>query len=84
VPLPDRRENATATRLLLSVIRPLQNLSALWQLFRLAAISGFRLKGPYWTWRMHTAFGRGMPSSRAELIRSVLEYGRWIARMRRL
>ncbi len=64
--------------------RPLQNLSALYHLFRLAALSRFRFKGPYWTWRMHTAFGRGMPATRTELCRSLLEYGRWVARMRRL
>ena len=60
------------------------NFAGLWQLFRLARLSGFRFKGPYWTWRMQTAFGRGMPATRAELYRSVLEYGRWMARMRRL
>lgn len=53
------------------------------QLVRLAWISRFRFKGPYWTWRMQTAFGRGMPSDRLELIRSVLEYGRWVHRLRR-
>ena len=58
-------------------------LGALYELFRLAALSGFRLKGRYWSWRMHTAFGRGYPASRGELIRSVLEYGRWVRRMRR-
>jgi hypothetical protein len=58
-------------------------LGALYELFRLAALSGFRLKGRYWTWRMHTAFGKGYPATRAELIRSVLEYGRWVRRMRR-
>jgi len=58
-------------------------LGALYELFRLAAISGFRLRGRYWTWRMHTAFGRGYPASRMETIRSVLEYGRWVRRMRR-
>ncbi|HYE61656.1 MAG TPA: hypothetical protein VD997_06645 [Phycisphaerales bacterium] len=64
--------------------RLLDNLAGLWQLFRLGWISGFRFKGPYWTWRMQTAFGRGMPATKRELIASVLEYGRWMARMRRL
>jgi hypothetical protein len=61
-----------------------ENLAGLWQLFRLGWISGFHFKGPYWTWRMQTAFGRGMPESRRELYASILEYGRWMARMRRL
>jgi hypothetical protein len=61
-----------------------ENLAGLWQLARLAFISGLRFKGPYWTWRMHTAFGQGMPATRGELYRSILEYGRWMARMRRL
>lgn len=55
---------------------------ALYELARLALISRFRFKGPYWQWRLHTAFGKGYPS-RPELIRSVLEYGRWVRRMRR-
>jgi len=33
---------------------------------------------------MDTAFGRGLPESRAELLRSVIEYARWMARMRSL
>ncbi|MFN0133518.1 MAG: hypothetical protein ACKVW3_13450 [Phycisphaerales bacterium] len=58
-------------------------LGGLWQLARLAAISRFRLRGPYWSWRMHTAFGRGLPASRGALVRSILDYGRWVHRMRR-
>lgn len=58
-------------------------IGGLYQLARLALLSGFRFKGPYWTWRMHTAFGAGYPASRMELIRSVIEYGCWIHRMRR-
>ena len=61
----------------------IENFWALYELARLGAISGFRIRGPYWRWRLHTAFGRGRPSSRVELVRSVLAYGRWIHRMRR-
>ena len=60
-----------------------ENIGAVWQLFRLAALSGFRMRGKYWTWRMQTAFGRGLPASRRELFGSILEYGRWVGRMRR-
>lgn len=55
----------------------------IFELFRLAWISRFRMIGPYWTWRMQTAFGRGIPADRMELIKSVLEYGRWVYLMRR-
>ncbi len=56
---------------------------ALYELLRLGIITRFDFKGPYWTWRTNTAFGRGMPESKAELIRNVLEYARWVRRMRR-
>lgn len=58
-------------------------LGGLWQLFRLAVLSRFRFKGPYWRWRLHTAFGRGTPG-RGELVRSVLAYGMWMHRIRRM
>jgi hypothetical protein len=32
---------------------------------------------------MHTAFGAGYPASRLAVVRSVLEYGAWVHRMRR-
>jgi len=51
------------------------------ELARLGVLSGFRFKGAYWTWRMQTAFGNGMPS-RTDRIKSVLEYARWVYRMR--
>ena len=57
-------------------------LGALYQLLRLGLITGIRFRGPYWAWRLQTAFGRGYPQSRLELVRSVLEYGRWVHRMR--
>jgi hypothetical protein len=63
-------------------MRFLENIGAVYELARLAALSGFRLRGRYWKWRMHTAFGRGWPESRRELIVAVLAYGRWVRRMR--
>lgn len=57
-------------------------LGGLWQLLRLGFVTRFRFKGPYWQWRLHTAFGRGLPASRMELVRSVIAYGRWMHRMR--
>jgi hypothetical protein len=55
----------------------------LFDLLRIAAASGFRFKGAYWEWRLHTAFGRGYPPRR-ELIRGLLDYARWVRRMRRM
>lgn len=63
--------------------RILETLGGLYQLTRLGFITGFRFKGSYWQWRLHTAFGRGYPASRLELLRSILAYGRWMHRMRR-
>lgn len=59
-------------------------IAALGQLARLFAQSRGRLRGKYWTWRRDTAFGRGMPASRRETIKATLDYGRWIARVRKL
>ena len=48
----------------------------------ISEVTRFRFRGPYWQWRLHTAFGRGYPPKR-ELLASILEYGRWIHQMRR-
>jgi hypothetical protein len=61
----------------------LETVGGLYELARLAVLSGLRFRGRYWSWRTHTAFGRGYPASRAELVRGVLAYGRWMWRMRR-
>lgn len=61
----------------------IDTLGGVYELGRLAVITRFRFRGAYWTWRLHTAFGRGYPPSRAELARSVLDYGRWVYRTRR-
>jgi hypothetical protein len=61
----------------------LDTIGGLYELARLAVISRFNLRGPYWTWRLHTAFGRGFPGSRWEMARAVMDYARWVHRMRR-
>lgn len=61
----------------------IDTLGGLYELLRLGVISRFRFGGPYWSWRMHTAFGRGKPPL-PELLGSVLEYGRWAYRTRRM
>lgn len=60
----------------------IETIGGLWQLLRLGVLTRLRFLGPYWRWRLHTAFGRGYPASRWALVRSVLEYGRWMHRMR--
>jgi hypothetical protein len=59
-----------------------ETLGGAWELLRLGMITRFRFRGPYWQWRLHTAFGRGYPPRR-ELIASTLEYARWMRQMRR-
>lgn len=63
--------------------RLLDVIGGLYELARLGWITRFRFGGPYWKWRLHTAFGRGRPGSKAELVRSVLRYGVWMRQMRR-
>lgn len=63
--------------------RVIETIGGIWELARLGVVTRFRFRGPYWQWRLHTAFGRGYPESRWELYRSVLDYGRWVWRMRR-
>lgn len=60
----------------------LETIGGLYELLRLGLLTRFRFRGAYWQWRLHTAFGRGYPASRSELIRSVVAYGRWVHRMR--
>jgi hypothetical protein len=60
-------------------------LGGLWELLLLAWKTRFRLRGAYWRWRYETAFGRDpahMPSRR-ERIRAMLDYGRWVYRIKR-
>ncbi|MFG0244348.1 MAG: hypothetical protein ACF8R9_16350 [Phycisphaerales bacterium JB054] len=54
------------------------------ELLRLGLKTRFRLRGAYWAWRWHTAFGRGKPESTREMLRAAVRYGRWMGRMRRL
>ena len=59
-------------------------VGGMWELTRLAAASRFRLNG-YWRWRDETAFGSD-PAIRPGAIarwRALLDYGRWVYRMKR-
>ena len=65
--------------------RTIETLGGLWQLARLALKTRCRLRGKYWRWRYETAFGSDpakMPGRR-ERWRAMLDYGRWLHRMRR-
>jgi hypothetical protein len=59
-------------------------LVGLVRLAGLVAASGFRLRGAYWTWRRHTAFGAGPEPRGMEKVRAALGYARWVGRMRRM
>ena len=59
-------------------------LGGVYELARLAFITRFRFRGKYWRWRVETAFGRGMPASRRELLKRLFDLGRWMHRMRRM
>lgn len=61
----------------------IDTIGGIYELARLGVISRFNFRGAYWRWRMETAFGQGMPESRWEMARAVLEYGRWMRRTRR-
>ena len=64
------------------ITRVIDLLGGVYQLARLAVITRFRFRGPYWEWRIHTAFGRGLPESRREIVAAVIEYGVWMHRTR--
>ena len=53
------------------------------ELVRLGIITRFRLKGRYWTWRLHTAMGDGPKPGRGEMIFMAIEYAAWARRMRK-
>ncbi|MFZ9692770.1 MAG: hypothetical protein ACO3EP_12090 [Phycisphaerales bacterium] len=62
------------------------NLSGLACLASMALATRMRIGGAYWSWRRETAFGSD-PSrwpAPAERRRTILEYARWVASMRRL
>ncbi len=63
----------------------LDTFGGLWALLCLGVQTRFRFGGPYWQWRLDTAFGADpdhRPPKR-QMIRATLMYGRWLYRMRR-
>jgi hypothetical protein len=67
------------------MIGMIETLGGLWCLLELAIKTRCRLRGSYWRWRMETAFGRdaARPVSRWQRWRAMIEYGRWVYRMKR-
>ncbi len=68
----------------------LDKVRAIFALARLGVTTRFRFKGAYWSWRNETAFGshdadfaRDKRISLRDHCHAVLEYGAWVARMRR-
>lgn len=64
----------------------IETIGGLWQLLRLGVITRFRFRGPYWQWRLETALGRDPERrpGRAAVVHAMLDYARWVHRMRRL
>ncbi len=65
--------------------RAIEILGGLWELFLLGLRTGFRFRGPYWRWRMETAFGTdpSLRPSRRQRLGAILAYGRWVYRIKR-
>jgi hypothetical protein len=66
--------------------RVLETLGGLWCLALLAMRGAWRRRSSaYWQWRHETAFGHD-PTARPPLrerIRAMVDYGRWVYRMKR-
>jgi hypothetical protein len=53
-------------------------------LLRLGVATNFNFDGAYWKWRWQTAWGNGEKPKGREKLRAMMEYARWVARMRRM
>lgn len=66
----------------------IDTLVGLAALARLALRTGGRVSGanahPYWRWRHDTAEGTGPDRARLRRGHALIEYARWVGRMRRL
>ncbi len=62
-----------------------ETIGGVGELGRLVVASRLRLRGGYWRWRYEAAFGSD-PSARPAVLarwRAMLDYGRWVYRMKR-
>jgi len=62
----------------------IDTLLGLGRLGLLVGASGFKVRGAYWTWRWHTAFGAGPVPRGLERWRAIGAYARWTHRLRRM
>jgi hypothetical protein len=62
-----------------------ETIGGLWELFRLGVKTRFHFRGPYWQWRLETAFGtdRSKWPPLRRRVHAAIDYGKWIHRMRR-
>ncbi len=61
----------------------IDTLGGIFELLRLGVLTRFRFRGEYWRWRLHTAFGAAGPGSCREGFAAIMDYGRWVYRIRR-
>jgi len=69
----------------MDIMSPRLLLDAMIGFWRLGVATRFRLRSPYWRWRMETAFGAdpARRPGRLRLLRHAIEYAAWTTRMRR-
>jgi hypothetical protein len=84
--VPSSSEHAAQEpHIIFKMRRIIDTIGGLWELLLLAWKTRFRMRSEYWKWRYETAFGTDpskMPPRR-ERIRAMLDYGRWVYRIKR-
>ena len=67
------------------MLRLYETIAGLYELLQLAVRTRYSSRNPYWQWRLETAFGadRDAMPSRWQRLRAMIEYGRWVHRMKR-
>lgn len=69
-------------------MNPFSYIVAIFALIRLGLLTRFALSGPYWSWRLHTAYGDPSTKTKAvpqsQRITHILTYARWTSHMARL
>jgi hypothetical protein len=60
----------------------MRTIRGLFHLVVMMARTRFRMRGAYWAWRRETAEGRSAGIAGADRLHAVLDYARWIDRMR--
>ncbi len=65
--------------------RIMETIGGIRQLVLLGFKTRFRLRGKYWRWRYETAFGSDPDkyTTRRQRFHAMLDYGRWVHRMKK-